>query len=574
MLPVFSNIYGFYALLGIPAVLAIHFLQHRSKKVNTSTLFLIDVLIPESRTGRVWEKIRNSLALWMQILCILMLTWVLVKPRWLQEDTWQTIVFVLDDSINMQAFKTAAVQAVERDMATVQSSRIPTHWVLMSSSSRKAPLYRGDDPGKMVAALEEWTPRSGEHDPLPALRTAQAVISGNGAARFITASKTHVPDWQAAIGVGAPLDNAGFAGLIPEEQAAEARWRVAVKNNSILPQERELVTRINEQASTQRIRLNPRSVTELKIQLPPAVNSMVLELSPDAFDRDDKLPIVRHIPKPLNIYLNAGEEQSAYFQKLVSTIPGARLSSEAGAHVRIVAADEESGMPGGPAIIFPTRFEKKETIPVVTAEPNALTRDLGWGGLLFAEKGTLKPRRPGSVLLWSGGEELAWLDDQALVLNWNWTTSNADRLPSTALLLRRYLETIQAGVKGYWSANVASNARLNLPGAAMMRVSPLSGEPYAKQYAGYMPDETGFVTVFADRDMKEAIFDGATYPPDARQGDFSQCSSFEQGSLAQDDILQKISTPDPFVPLWLAIAGGALMIAWIPGKREREQTRL
>jgi len=39
-MPVFANPLGLLALLGIPAVLAIHFLQRKAKELPVSTLFL------------------------------------------------------------------------------------------------------------------------------------------------------------------------------------------------------------------------------------------------------------------------------------------------------------------------------------------------------------------------------------------------------------------------------------------------------------------------------------------------------------------------------------------------------
>lgn len=571
MLPVFTNPLGFYALLGIPALLAIHFLQHRSKKVTTSTLFLIEALTPESRTGRVWERIRNSLALWMQILCILLLAWVLAKPRWVQENSWQTVVFVMDDSMRMQAFKKEAIEAVSNDIGVIKSTGIPTHWVLMASSSRRAPLYRGDDDARILDALEKWTPNAGDHDPVPALRTAQTVVAENGVSRFITHSKTRTEPWQSTVGVGRPIDNVGFVGIIPEEQAEGALWRVAVKNNSPKPQTREIEFLMGGGSTKQLINMNPHSVAELKVGMPPEVDSLQLRLTPDGFGKDDTLPVVRHVPKPLFVHLATDGESIEFFRKLVSSLPGAELSPASAAKVYIISASDMATLPPGPAIILPRETTKVESTQIVTAEDHELTRDLGWGGLLYSKVGSLNSDAPKQVLLWSGSEPLAWLQQQKLVLNWDWKTSNADRIPAPVLLLRRFLEYTQAQTPGFWSGNVASGAKLAVPGATVMRFAPVSGAPMEKSYSGSLPDDAGIIEIFGDKEKQNLLFKGAVYPADARQGDFSQCSTFTQGDLNQQNILERISNPDPLVPLWLALAGSALVIAWIPGKRERGQ---
>ena len=46
-----ANPAGLWALLAIPAVLLIHFLQERSRRVRVSTLFLLERVKPESVGG-------------------------------------------------------------------------------------------------------------------------------------------------------------------------------------------------------------------------------------------------------------------------------------------------------------------------------------------------------------------------------------------------------------------------------------------------------------------------------------------------------------------------------------------
>ena len=84
LLPTFSNIAGFWALLGVPVILSIHFLQQRSRTEIVSTLFLLETLAPESRGGRVWSRLRSSRSLLLQLLAVLLAAWVLAGPRWLR----------------------------------------------------------------------------------------------------------------------------------------------------------------------------------------------------------------------------------------------------------------------------------------------------------------------------------------------------------------------------------------------------------------------------------------------------------------------------------------------------------
>ena len=113
MLPILANPAGLWGLLGVPALLAVHFLQQRSRRAVTSTWFLIEPLVPRSVGGRNWERLILSRQLWLQLLAVVLATWVLVQPRWAFPESTQTIVLVLDSSARMAAFRPAAAAAAE-----------------------------------------------------------------------------------------------------------------------------------------------------------------------------------------------------------------------------------------------------------------------------------------------------------------------------------------------------------------------------------------------------------------------------------------------------------------------------
>ena len=73
-----ANTWGLWALLGLPAVVAIHFLQRRNRRMPATTLFLLEQMRRESRTGNRFERLRTSVPFWLQLLMVLLLTWQLV----------------------------------------------------------------------------------------------------------------------------------------------------------------------------------------------------------------------------------------------------------------------------------------------------------------------------------------------------------------------------------------------------------------------------------------------------------------------------------------------------------------
>ena len=280
MIPHFTNTTAFWALLAIPLITAIHFLQHKTKTQATATLFLLEALVPAAHEGNAWDRLRASRSFWMQILAVLLLTWVLAAPAWPGKDSGQTVVFILDDSANMTPFRQEAVNAVSEDMDAILRSGIPATWVLMGSRASGQPLYRGPSARQALHALDLWQPREGTHDLAPALRTATAVAGPTGITRLITSTARRVPAGQSARGVGKPLENVGFAGITPVEAVGPGHWRIAVKNNSPSPLRSEISihTEGGRPPARRSLFLNPGTVTEFEYSLPPECGKAVLRL--------------------------------------------------------------------------------------------------------------------------------------------------------------------------------------------------------------------------------------------------------------------------------------------------------
>src|SRR5262245_31835953 len=163
MLPIFANPVGLWVLLGIPAILAIHFLQQRARVVQTSTWFLIEKLAPDSARGRTWDRLLSSRTLWLQLLAVAVAAWVLGDPRWVRAESGQTVVVGLDASASMDAFRAGATAAVERELSLAEGLAARTTWMIMTTNPRQPPLYRGADRGAALAAVAGWQPELGQH---------------------------------------------------------------------------------------------------------------------------------------------------------------------------------------------------------------------------------------------------------------------------------------------------------------------------------------------------------------------------------------------------------------------------
>jgi hypothetical protein len=102
---IFAAPWGWLGLLGLVWVVIVHSLQQVTRRERVSTLFLLERLQLESKEGRSLTWLRQTIPFWLQILCVLLLTWLLLDPRWQHRDEVQQVVVVMDSTLSMEAFR-------------------------------------------------------------------------------------------------------------------------------------------------------------------------------------------------------------------------------------------------------------------------------------------------------------------------------------------------------------------------------------------------------------------------------------------------------------------------------------
>ncbi|RYD41042.1 MAG: hypothetical protein EOP85_13305 [Verrucomicrobiaceae bacterium] len=138
-----ANPLGLLALLGIPAVLAIHFLQRKAVELPVSTLFLLERTRRDAASGRRFERIIPSIPLWMQLLAVLLLAWFLAEPRIRKSGSVQRVALVLDTSASMGVFKKEAVARLMAALPGFQGPASALELTVMESAPSRPRLYAG-----------------------------------------------------------------------------------------------------------------------------------------------------------------------------------------------------------------------------------------------------------------------------------------------------------------------------------------------------------------------------------------------------------------------------------------------
>jgi hypothetical protein len=326
-------------------------------------------------------------------------------------------------------------------------------------------------------------------------------------------------------------------------------------------------------------------------------------LSEDGFAADNRLPLIVPRPKPLTVSVEGTDDTAEFFRKLAGAVEGVTLAG-AGAPAtlrvaRLSATDITREPRGG---IFWPPADRRAQAPLlteaVTPERDPLVAGLNWQGWFGAGPYGFTVA-PGDVtLLWHGRWPLMFVRSSAagasvpnalpaitppisagqhtrkLMLAFDWATSNASRLPATVLLMRRFLEAERDAQRAPYSANFDCGALIPLPGVPLDGAFSMTFEsaaggvappetspiPSAERTELRAPGRAGFFTVRRDA---EILVQGATQFADSRQGDFRGAERFfNEVRSDREAALERNTTSDPFVVLWLTLLAAVVLWSW------------
>ncbi|MDR2862904.1 MAG: BatA domain-containing protein [Puniceicoccales bacterium] len=577
---IFDNPAGLWALLGIPALLVIHILQARARRVSSSTLFLLDRLAPESRGGWQWERLRNSIPLWLQLLAVLVLAWVLTEPRWIRENASQQIIVVLDSSLSMDAALDDTRARLPARLRTVAALAMRTEWTLLESDSRAPVLYRGDSLDALGDALAKWRPALGEHDFSPVLQLATALARGHGAVVFVTDHAEEVSGGAAVLSFAKPRDNTGFVGSSVEETSEGVVWHALVRNHGATRRSLEWRVKAGER-ETQPVALvlAPGETQAIGGTLPPAAAATVL-LAPDGFTLDDSLPLVRPRIKPVRVSLQISGPEREAVERVLRGVEGIQIVNTPGDADLFFAQRAPDGtgvVRAKPSVLFPAADSPEKPLEGwVVADSHALVSGVAWQGLICATATALPLRAEDSALVWRGDTPLVTLRQEnprptppSLFFNFHPSKTNALRLPAFVILLRRYIESIREALPGSFAVNADTHQRIPLAfvpeeGGLLLSQSGVRTPLTAAQAAVFRaPARPGFFQVMQG---EKILLDGAAQFSDSREADLTRCGPVDTLAVRERALAHASSVPDPWRPFWLALLLALPLLAWVAGR--------
>lgn len=582
---ILGNPYGLFALLGIPAVLLIHFLQRKAQIVPISTLFLLEKTQRESTTGRRFDRLTNSLSLWLQLLLVLLLTWLLVDPRFSTKAVTRQVAVVIDSSASLSVFKEKAKDSLSRHLNKLSRGPAQLQISLLSSDPREPSLYTGNSPSEALQALDKWQPVQGAREPSAALRLARSRIRSEGLLIYLTDNikRKELPYEAQLLAVGEKKNNLGFTGVSFDNETR--RWQATVRNysNKAVTRTWKVISADNSTSPEQSLSLEANALTVLSGEFPESIESLTVALTPDDFPLDNLLPLVWPQPKTLSLSSDLPNKFTDFEKRFLAALGDATNAGEL-PDLTLTAYDPlNPTVPQTHAIITideKTRSRRYLSGGIVQ-EAHKLNKDLNWQALQARESINFPLLERDTILLWQGERPLIALREETitdenseesrtvrhLIFNFDLTQSNALKLPSTILLLHRFVSELRKEKIAPSSLNTELGQPLDL--------TYKTGAPLTLKIRKPGEDESsislsGTKTFFAPttpchytitQEGKTLLSASAAFA-DTREADLREAASFDEIDSSTNTIVAKTSTSDELWPYWTLLGFIALISSW------------
>ena len=601
---VLTNPAGFLALLGLPTVILIHFLQRQAKTIPISTLFLLSQTQRESVSGRRFDRFTNSIPLWLQLLMVLLLTWLLVEPRYIKPASTQQVAVVLDSSASMNVFKEKLVSSLRQKLPGLQGSASRLQLYLFESEADKPIIYAGDDLEEAIEAVENWTPAAGAIDPNNALRLARSRVNREGILIYVSDTSTgDLPFNAQGLSVGEPRDNVGFTGVAFASEGERIIWKALLRNYSDSSQTRswQVLFEDGSESKPRSVTLKKNSMITVSAAFPAESKRLRVVLTPDDFSLDDQLPLVVPAPKTLKFFAQTSPKFTSFVTRFARSTPNLEeVNDPSQADLSFASYDPLLPvLPSGDSIVVvdETTQSRKYLRGGIVAEKHPLMDGLNWQALLVRESIQIQLDKSDDVLLWQGDRPLIALrtstifdtpDGQApadgeaqasprrarqLIFNFDPTLSNALKLPALVILLHRFSEGLRKRKIALEARNTESSQQISLstrtgPNAKALQLhrydaegKVFDSETIPITHARYLraPSDPGF---FRITQGDELLLDSGCHFADTREADLRNCKSEDLIADLTGEAVERNTREDHFWRLWVLLVLCALLLAW------------
>ncbi|MEP4079490.1 BatA domain-containing protein [Haloferula sp.] len=588
-----ANPIGLWALLGIPAVLAIHFLQRQAVILPISTLFLLEKTQRESASGRRFDRLMNSIPLWMQLLAVLLLTWIVAEPRYQKARSTQRVAIVLDSSASMSVIKDQVKERLIEALPGLQGPAAAIDLTVLESAPGRERIYTGSSAEEFALALDTWQPRDGLIDPSQSIRLARSIVAREGIVVYVTDTPVESLPFDARmISLGESIENVGITGVSFGKKASGLTWSALVRNYSDASATRTWRLEFPDGSSSEpkSFEIDAGALISLQAAFPVSTDRARLVLSSDEFPLDDIFPMVAPSPKSISLFSSTTPEFAKLAERMNRSLDAITPSNDAAsADLSLISYDALDPMlPEGNAVVFVQDSTSAGAYLKggIVAEEHPLVNGLNWQALLIRETIQLERLPTDDVLLWQDTRPLIFLRQLAsgpgepvnyqLCFNFDLRLSNAASQPAFIVCLHRFTESIRESKVAGFSENLETGQPIRLaahPGDEQNPAEPIaivhldpSGKSLSQQVIPpasivrlTAPLEPGLLKVTQG---ETKLLDAALHFADTREADFSNCAAADGLDTGTAKAVERHTVEDHWWRAWILLFVTALLVSW------------
>jgi hypothetical protein len=480
----FLNPLGLLALLGVPAVIALHLFRRRFERRKVSALFLWEARSSTTRSGRRREHLLRSPSFWSELALALLLGLACAGPRACGSLEARHLVVVLDGSASMAAAAagdsgaqaSAAARAVEAVRATIEAlpsgSRVT---VVESGNLPRILIGPAAFPREGLARLGEYAPASGRHDLGPAAALALE-IAGAGAVTLYTDhfAPEAFPEQVGITALGTPRENLAITrahrALTDDSTGGEEEVLLSLANFSRRRRGAEVELLLGDALlARERLELEAGAREQLTFRLPPDTPAVRARLAGDALPIDDEawlapperreLRLATDLDAEARRFLGLERAGSDSLERWLALVPrsvGAALLEEA--HLALCSGP--AGGAGTWCLALETGpGERLDLIgPYLIEKRHPLLAGVTLDGVVWSAAARL--RLPGTPLVSAG--DLVLLSEERLGgrrlfhANLDWRRSSLQRTPDWPILLHNLAALRRDELSGARTTNLAA----------------------------------------------------------------------------------------------------------------------
>jgi hypothetical protein len=334
---IFTSPWGLLALLGIPAIIAIHMFRRKFPPKAVAGLFLWQVLKQTPEGGGKITKLPITLSLILECLAALALALILSGARIQPASVNEHLVVLLDDSASMSA--TNGRNESPRDRAV---RRVTDEIEKLGRGVRVTLILSGDRPTVLVGpaalavetqpAMQRWKPQAQHHPLTMGIRLARELAGKTGRLMIFSDAP---PDVRGAsliegvrwLAVGEALPNVGIIGAQRTLSPSEGKGTISLTlgNFSDGPTKRRLgittATGEKKEILSQQLEV-PKGTSSLNLPIPTGLPALTVSISGDALLRDNEVTLVEPRPQIVGVenHLPEGRGRDALVRALGSIV--------------------------------------------------------------------------------------------------------------------------------------------------------------------------------------------------------------------------------------------------------------